>query len=197
MPLLVIWTAGGPGFLLRPMAHVGDPRKNEEEIRETVDEGEDRRIQAFGMGKRHARALGTPTNGACDVESGRFGRTARKNEVCEPGKLGIGGIDATLEEEHVGGSDGSLQFTPCCRRRRKFGSDDEQAVLDAGKKIAELCVLTFRRYMPEVRIQFVDAAIRLDAQSVFRDSLSAEQRCLSFVSGAGVDFHGNRKGAPM
>ncbi len=152
-------------------------------------------IEGFGPCERHDPPLSAPGHGAGNVER-RCGVTStRKDELAQRRKRILELIDRPLQDVNVLGRDGR----DCCslsrQRRREFGSQVKEPILDGLHKGHEVRVREPRAGCTEVGVQFVNGTIRLDARIIFGDPPTADETRLPLVSSAGVNSNAARSGS--
>src|SRR6266508_5240839 len=83
----------GPERLVAPGPPVREPRRDEEEVGEPVQVGEDRRIHLDLGGEEDRAPLRAPADGAREMERGGGSRPAGQDEAGEQRQLGLPRID--------------------------------------------------------------------------------------------------------
>ena len=172
---------------------IGNPGKDEEKIRESVDVDEQ---LPFDITERHHRALGAPADGSGDVQGGAGRRAAWQNEAAQRRKLQLQRVDPALEALDVVGRNRRLGDPPgnLAGRIGKAGSERKEIALQLFQDRSEWqrpagFFSQCRAREAEPRIQLVDVTVGRDPRIGLRDPRAVEQAGLASVTGPGVDFH--------
>src|SRR5438445_13890900 len=120
------------------------------------------------------------------MESGRKRWPAGKDELAQWRQGRLVAIDAAFELLDLRGRDGG-SGARWARRRRQLGAQVEQPVLDVIQQRGKLHILGLRADEPQMGVQLIDGAVRLDTQVVFWHTPAADQSGLAAVARPGVD----------
>ena len=115
--------------------------------------------------------------------------TTRKNKTLPLGKFIHDGINLLLQQFYLADSQMGRRIERGLRLvGGEIGADIEQIVLDA---LHHLLLVTFRKpgsQQPQMRAQFVDGAISLQAYAGLGDTLASDKAGLSLVAAFGIYF---------
>ena len=174
---------------------------HEERVREAVEVSDGLRIHRCGAREGDSAALGPAADGAADVEIGVEARAAGEHEGAKRGQLLLAFVHLALQQRDVGLGDARLLGMDVLGQRREDGSEVEELVLDAREGLREGDdVGPARREEDAAReelrgglagrahegVELVDGAVRLDAQIVLGDALTADEARRALIAVAGV-----------
>ena len=136
-------------------------------------------------GERHHPPLGPAADGAGHMNRGSGRRAGRQNEAVERRQLGIEGIDLPLNRLHVGEADPILRGI----RRGQLSAHVEEFALHSPQHRIDALRQRETPHNPQLAVEFVNRAKRLDAGMVFANAGASEEARLTGISGLGVDLH--------
>ena len=172
---------------------VDRPRDDKQQVREPVDVPDQ-----DGIGRRRERnhaPLGTPADGACDMQRRPSRGAARQNEPAQRRQLRFEPIDQLFEPLDVSVAERRLadaRRDPIARIG-KLRTEGEEVLLNLDERLVQISVEAVGAHQAKPRVQLVDVPVRVDAAVGLADTAAVEERRLARVASAGVDFHGRRK----
>ncbi len=173
------------GFLCIDVLLAG---QGEEQVGEAVDVGGDTAVDgAFGCDAQDA-ALGTAADGAADVGLACGLGSAGKDKGAKRWQLAVDEVDGVFQLlDHLVGHDAATAQFGRCGVGGEVGAYDEEHVLDVGEECAVGVAVHHAGEQADVAVQFVDGAVGFEAVAAFADALSAHERGLAGIAGAGVE----------
>src|SRR5215212_5582845 len=107
---------------------------------------------------------------------------AGQNEFLQRRERGVMAVERLLETGYMGGLEAVMA------RNRQLAAELEQDVLDAGEQIVDVRTDRFADQEPELAVELVHRADRLDAQAVLGHARAIAQTGLAAVACARIDF---------
>ena len=161
---------------------------HEQRVGQAVEVGEHQFADRLLVTERDRLTLGTPADGARDVELGRARRATRQQEIGEWADHRVELVDRGLELLDVMRLDrGDAAAALVLLRPTQVGAEIEQLVLDA----CQLGRQAFREAQgegdAEHGVEFVDGAVRPDAGRVLADPAPTAETGHPLVAGLRVD----------
>jgi ferredoxin/flavodoxin---NADP+ reductase len=180
-----------PGDFVGARSAIGHARQHEQQVGEAIHVDHHERRKLDLAGHRDNAPFGAPTDGAGDMQRGRFGRPARQDERPQGLELGLAGIDLPFQLCDALLVDPSLlELLPHPRVvwRRQERADREEVALNRAEDIVDARHQFDGARQAEGGVAFIDIAIGLDPGVELLHAAAAEQRRLPLVTRAGVDL---------
>jgi hypothetical protein len=137
------------------------------------------------------------------VQRGAGPDTTREDKMRERGKIRLEPIDQLLEALDIGvmkrhlrdaGGNPVRRIGEPGAKRKQIALDLHERVADVGEPGAVGMAVQRGEREPDEGVELVDFAVRVDAGVALRNAGAAEERCLTGIAGARIDFHGIRDG---
>ena len=179
-----------PLGLVYTLSAVDDPGEHKQQVRKAVDVGEQLRHDSVGPERHHA-PLEAATDGAGQMQRGSCRRATRHDETPEWRELSIQTIDPSLETLYVGSAEldlgHALRNTPA--GIGEASTEGEEIPLQLCEDLGEAGVNAGRQHHPEMRIELVDFAARIDTRVCLGDAGTVEEAGFAGVAGPRVQRH--------
>src|SRR6476660_7116577 len=172
------------------LGHPSSPDK--ERIAQAIHKFDDLRIERFFSGQANTDPFGPATNRPSLMQRRCHFSSPWQNELFQRCQFFLTSIDHALKSSGILRLDRRHVLEDLSRSGRQYAAEIEQLVLHPAKILFQLfgrCATNLRvhrPYQPDRGIQFIHRAVRLDAQTVFGDLLSAGQPSTTRVTGSRV-----------
>jgi hypothetical protein len=124
------------------------------------------------------------------MELGGERGTPGDDECGEGRQLCLKDVDGLFQTRNMFTADGLRLLGPSITGRCQISAQDKEVTLNEPKDLVYFCRWFVSPRDAKDRIQFIDSSIGLDPQRILRDTLTPEQRCLTTITGLGIDLHG-------
>lgn len=163
------------------------PCHDKQEIRKPIEEFERVRTEILGLAQRRHQAFRPAADRPRDVELSAEGTSSRQNEILERWQIIFHAINTALHFRDMVLSD-PLYLSAF--RRCKIGTKNKEDLLNSAEGRIVGGRLRQGSRKPQVRIQFIDRAVRFDADGILRDPLPSKKGCLTAVTFFRIDLQG-------